>query len=317
MKRLTVRADSRTYPILVGRDVLGRLGAEVRRLRGDGQVVVLCDENVAPLYLERARTSLREAGLSTSHVILPGGRAREEPRPRRGAVRRAVRPRDAAHRHPRHPGRRGHRRPRRVRRLHVSSGLRLRAGADDAAGAGRRVRGRQGRRRFPRRQELRGHLLPAEPGARRPARAPHAPCEGTAQRRGRGRQARTARRRRGAAPRGAPGERRPHCRCGHTGARRRLDRLQGVRGGARRARGRPARRAQLRTHHRARDRGRDRVPALVARGGRGSRPARRPATLGRARRPHRGGRARGARAARRSGAAGSASRERRPRTCAS
>ena len=29
MKRLTVRADSRTYPMLVGRDVLGRLGAEV------------------------------------------------------------------------------------------------------------------------------------------------------------------------------------------------------------------------------------------------------------------------------------------------
>ena len=55
VKRLTVRAESRTYPILVGRDVLGRLGGEVRRLRGDGQVVVLCDENVAPLYLEQAR----------------------------------------------------------------------------------------------------------------------------------------------------------------------------------------------------------------------------------------------------------------------
>jgi 3-dehydroquinate synthase len=73
VKRLTVRAESRTYPILVGRDVLGRLGAEVRRLRGDGQVVVLCDENVAPLYLDQAGTSLREAGLGTSHVILPAG----------------------------------------------------------------------------------------------------------------------------------------------------------------------------------------------------------------------------------------------------
>jgi 3-dehydroquinate synthase len=73
VKRLTVRADSRTYPILVGRDVLIRLGASVRRLRGDGRVVVLCDENVAPLYLEQVRTSLREAGLATSHVILPAG----------------------------------------------------------------------------------------------------------------------------------------------------------------------------------------------------------------------------------------------------
>ena len=34
---------------------------------------MLCDENVAPLYLEHARGSLREAGLSASHVILPAG----------------------------------------------------------------------------------------------------------------------------------------------------------------------------------------------------------------------------------------------------
>jgi 3-dehydroquinate synthase len=73
MRRLTVKADSRAYQVLVGRDLLPRLGAEVRRLRGDGQVVVVCDENVAPLYLEEARRSLRDAGLSTSHVILPSG----------------------------------------------------------------------------------------------------------------------------------------------------------------------------------------------------------------------------------------------------
>ena len=74
MKRLIVKAASRTYPIFVGRDVLGdRLGREVRRLRGDGQVVVVCDENVAPLYLEAVRESLREAGLAVSHVVLPAG----------------------------------------------------------------------------------------------------------------------------------------------------------------------------------------------------------------------------------------------------
>jgi 3-dehydroquinate synthase len=39
----------------------------------DGQVVVVCDENVAPLYLEEARRSLLAAGLLTSHVILPAG----------------------------------------------------------------------------------------------------------------------------------------------------------------------------------------------------------------------------------------------------
>jgi 3-dehydroquinate synthase len=73
VKRLTVRAASRTYPIAVGRDVLGGVGAEVARVRGGGQIVVLCDENVAPLYLEPVRTSLLAAGLSASHVILPAG----------------------------------------------------------------------------------------------------------------------------------------------------------------------------------------------------------------------------------------------------
>jgi 3-dehydroquinate synthase len=73
MKRLTVHAESRTYPILVGRDVMGELGPSVRRLRGEGQSVVVCDDHVAPLYLERARQSLVSAGLRVSQVILPAG----------------------------------------------------------------------------------------------------------------------------------------------------------------------------------------------------------------------------------------------------
>ena len=72
MKRLTVKAASRTYPIVIGRGVLGDAGAAVRRARGDGQVVVCCDENVAPLYLEGLRAGLR-VGRSRS---LPGDPAR-------------------------------------------------------------------------------------------------------------------------------------------------------------------------------------------------------------------------------------------------
>ncbi len=73
MRRLTVRATSRTYPIVVGRGVLAEVGAAVRRATGDGQVVVCCDENVAPLYLDPVRADLRAAGLSVSQVILPAG----------------------------------------------------------------------------------------------------------------------------------------------------------------------------------------------------------------------------------------------------
>jgi 3-dehydroquinate synthase len=73
VRRLTVHAASRTYPILVGRGVLEELGGAVRKACGEGQTVVLCDENVAPLYLDRARRSLQAAGLSVSQVILPAG----------------------------------------------------------------------------------------------------------------------------------------------------------------------------------------------------------------------------------------------------
>jgi 3-dehydroquinate synthase len=59
--------------VLVGRDLLGGLGGRLKRLRGEGQVVVVCDENVAPLYLEDVRASLLAAGLRASHVILPAG----------------------------------------------------------------------------------------------------------------------------------------------------------------------------------------------------------------------------------------------------
>lgn len=63
----------RSYPVRIGRGVLGDVGGTVRECCGDGQVVVICDENVAPLYLERARESLRTAGLAASEVVIPAG----------------------------------------------------------------------------------------------------------------------------------------------------------------------------------------------------------------------------------------------------
>ena len=171
VKRLTVHAASRTYPILVGRGVLDELGAPVRRLRGEGQVVVVCDENVAPLYLDRVRASLTAAGLSTSQVILPAGE-REKSLARAEELYGVLYDR-------------GLRRSDTLVALGggvigdltgfvaatYQRGIGLRPGADDAAGAGGRLRRRQGRRGLPRRQELRRHLLPAEP---RPGRSGHA-----------------------------------------------------------------------------------------------------------------------------------------------
>ena len=43
-----------------------------RRCPG-GKTVVCCDENVAALYLEQVRSSLRASGYEVSHVVIPAG----------------------------------------------------------------------------------------------------------------------------------------------------------------------------------------------------------------------------------------------------
>ena len=72
---------SRAYDVLVGRGCLAGLGGELSRRCPGGKTVVCCDENVAPLYLEPLRVSLRAAGHEVSHVVIPAGESAEEPRP--------------------------------------------------------------------------------------------------------------------------------------------------------------------------------------------------------------------------------------------
>ena len=69
------------------------------------------------------------------------------------------------------PRRRRGRRPRRFRRRLLPARRRVRAGADDAAGAGGFGRGRQDRRQSPRRQEPDRRLPPAATRAQRHQRA--------------------------------------------------------------------------------------------------------------------------------------------------
>jgi 3-dehydroquinate synthase len=59
--------------VLVGRDCLPELGGELAAREPGGEVLVGCDENVAPLYLERVRDALRGAGYGVSQVVIPAG----------------------------------------------------------------------------------------------------------------------------------------------------------------------------------------------------------------------------------------------------
>ena len=73
MPTITVPLGSRTYPIHIGSGLLDSLGAHVVEALGEISVAVVTDDNVAPLYLERAVKSLEGAGLRVCSIILPHG----------------------------------------------------------------------------------------------------------------------------------------------------------------------------------------------------------------------------------------------------
>ena len=70
MQTLTVDLGNRSYPIYVGGDLLNQREL-LRRHIGGRQVLVVTNETVAPLYLERVRAHLD--GLQCSEVVLPDG----------------------------------------------------------------------------------------------------------------------------------------------------------------------------------------------------------------------------------------------------
>ena len=70
MKTLEVDLGQRSYPIYIGRNLLGDAGLWTRHLPGR-QVLVVTNETVAPLYLDRVAGALRNC--STETLVLPDG----------------------------------------------------------------------------------------------------------------------------------------------------------------------------------------------------------------------------------------------------
>jgi len=75
MPMITVPLGERTYPIHIGSGLLDCLGAHVVEALGEISVAVVTDDNVAPLYLDRAVKSLEAAGLRVCTITLPHGEA--------------------------------------------------------------------------------------------------------------------------------------------------------------------------------------------------------------------------------------------------
>ena len=73
MPMITVPLGERTYPIHIGSGLLDCLGALTLESLGEIAVAVVTDDNVAPLYLDRAVKSLEDAGLRVCAITLPHG----------------------------------------------------------------------------------------------------------------------------------------------------------------------------------------------------------------------------------------------------
>jgi 3-dehydroquinate synthase len=70
---LHVSLEDRSYDILLGENILDDLGPRCAALLGKRRAVLVTDEHVAALYLQRAEESLVSAGLRVSSVVLPAG----------------------------------------------------------------------------------------------------------------------------------------------------------------------------------------------------------------------------------------------------
>ena len=74
MRRLNVELADRSYPILIGADLLGR-GELILPHLGTSRVALVSDTTVAPLYFDRLTQSLQKVGVSVTPIILPDGEA--------------------------------------------------------------------------------------------------------------------------------------------------------------------------------------------------------------------------------------------------
>ena len=73
MRTVNVRA-SREYNVLIGKDAVTALGSETAKLCPAAlKALIVSETNVAPLYLDKVRNSLEEAGLNVIDYVFEAG----------------------------------------------------------------------------------------------------------------------------------------------------------------------------------------------------------------------------------------------------
>jgi 3-dehydroquinate synthase len=73
MRTVTVPLDDRSYPILIGENILENLGANCRRLKLGKRCAIITDSNVAPHYAQRTADTLKAAGFDGVVIQINAG----------------------------------------------------------------------------------------------------------------------------------------------------------------------------------------------------------------------------------------------------
>lgn len=73
METIQVELGTRSYPILIGQDILGELPAMVTATGTAGVIALVTDSTVVPLYAERIETLLRDVGRTVVRCVMPAG----------------------------------------------------------------------------------------------------------------------------------------------------------------------------------------------------------------------------------------------------
>lgn len=73
MRTVDVSLGSRSYPILIGGNLLPELGSQCAKLNLGKRCAVISDRKVAPLYAKKAMASLKAAGFDAVLVTVPAG----------------------------------------------------------------------------------------------------------------------------------------------------------------------------------------------------------------------------------------------------
>lgn len=68
-----VALGARSYDIVIGRDLLGSLGARIAALRPGAKTVIVSDDTVAAHYMQAAEAALTAAGIPATHIVVPPG----------------------------------------------------------------------------------------------------------------------------------------------------------------------------------------------------------------------------------------------------